>query len=575
MNNKISLILIIIFSALVVQAQDTPPPDTTWESDPLDVLESKKKTEAVEPTVPEFKDIPASGGEPKVEPTAEIDTGTPKDIPKEISKETLNDVLKEIPKETPKETAKEILKEDVKPALEKFAQPIAPVGGSGPDYSKESEFHRIYKTYNEQPTSVEVWGKVVGSKESKNYKVQKGDTLSGISKTFFGDPFFWPKVWSLNHGQILNPHEIEPGLNVQFFPGSMEDAPSLELAAAEKKGEAVVGAVEKAATVTKEAVVEMPKARKKYAPLLKILPDSLPQYKIGTDRSAPLELQIQSSKSFSSALQYLTYYINDTPIDGVGVVTGTELNLKTANEFQYIYVRMDSVGADKGYVVQKNVGPISNSQQKGRAGHMVEVEGEIEVLEPVNEQKNIYRAIVKKAIQPIEVGAILTSGKMPMINASAGQLTSGIGAKIIGGQYDRKRALFSSDSLVFLDGGASQGIQEGQSLGIFADGRIRNKTSNAVINDRMIGVVKIVRVTQNFATAYVVKASDDILLGDYVGGQMVQAATEEAMQPAASHTEPSGSANGESNGESEIQFDEAPSESPSPDSGTEDSELEL
>lgn len=569
MNNKISLILTIIFSALVAQAQDAPPPDTTWETDPLDVLESKKKPEVVEPSVPEFKDIPASGAEPKVEPTAEIDTDIPKDIPKEISKETPNDVPKEMPKETPKE----ILAEDVKPAPEKFTRTITSVDGSGPDYSKESEFHRIYKTYNEQPTSVEVWDKIVASKESKNYKVQKGDTLSGISKTFFGDPLFWPKVWSLNHGQILNPHEIVPGLNVQFFPGSMEEAPSLELAAAEKKGEAVVGAEEKAAPEKKEAEAEMPKSRKKSAPLLKNLPDSLPQYKIGAGRTAPLELQIPAAPSFSSALQYLTYYINDAPIEGVGVVTGTELSLKTANEYQYIYVRLDSAGADKGYVVQKNVGPVSDPQQKGRAGHMVEVEGEIEVLEPVNEQKNIYRAIVKKAIQPVEVGAILTSGKMPMINSSAGQLTSGVGAKIIGGQYDRKRALFSSDSLVFLDGGASQGLQEGQSLGIFADGRIRNKTSNAVINDRMIGVVKIVRVTQNFATAYVVKASDDILLGDYVGGQMVQAAREEAVQPAASHAEPSEPANGES----EIQLDETPtpSESPSPDSGSEDSELEL
>lgn len=570
--NKISLILTIILSALVVQAQDAPPPDTTWESDPLDALESKKKPEVVEPTVPEFKDIPASDGEARVESAADTETSIPEDIPKAISKD-------ESPKDTPKETPKQVLMEEVTPAAENFKRTITSVEGSGPDYSKESEFHRIYKTYNEQPTSVEVWDKAVGSKESKNYNVQKGDTLSGISKTFFGDPLFWPKVWSLNHGQILNPHEIEPGLNVQFFPGSMEDAPSLELAAAEKTGEAVVGAEVKATPPQKEAEVEIPRSRKKkYAPLLRKLPDSLPAYKMGVDRSAPLELQIPAAKSFSSPLQYLTYYINDAPIEGVGVVTGTELSLKTANEYQYIYVRLDSTGTDKGYVVQKNVGPVSDPQQKGRAGHMVEVEGEVEVLEPVNEQKNIYRAIVKKAIQPVEVGAILTLGKVPMINASAGQLTSGVGAKIIGGQYDRRRALFSSDSLVFLDGGASQGLQEGQSLGIFADGRIRNKNSNAVINDRMIGVVKIVRVTQNFATAYVVKASDDVLLGDYVGGQTVQAATEEAAQPAASEAEPAASANGESSGESEMQFDEtpaAPSDSPSPDSGTDDSELEL
>jgi LysM repeat protein len=40
--------------------------------------------------------------------------------------------------------------------------------------------------------------------------VKKGDTLWGISEDYYGSPWTWPKVWSLNP-QIENPHWIYPG----------------------------------------------------------------------------------------------------------------------------------------------------------------------------------------------------------------------------------------------------------------------------------------------------------------------------------------------------------------------------
>lgn len=100
-----------------------------------------------------------------------------------------------------------------------------------PDFRLEKKFNTIYKAYNAQPTSVEAWGAVLSNRPSQIYVVQKGDTLWSISKTLFGDPLFWPKIWALNRMGIVNPHFITPGLQVMFYSGSEDMVPSLALGA--------------------------------------------------------------------------------------------------------------------------------------------------------------------------------------------------------------------------------------------------------------------------------------------------------------------------------------------------------
>lgn len=523
MSKKFSVMLGFIFCALLAQAQEAPS-DADWESDPLDVSE---------PSAPESSPPPA----PEVaEPTSEVP------LPTEVS---------------------------LPPTMEAS-------GGRGPDLLQEAEFHRVYKEYNEKPTSVEAWEKAIGNRRSEIYKVQNKDTLSGISTTFFGDPFFWPKIWALNSGSILNPHEIKPGMSVQFFPGSMDDAPTLQLGATESEEDKTLSmeSAEKALSKSSEetAGFVIPPPAKIYTPLMKSLPESLPPYKVGGvngDAEPKIRMDLQKTQ-FQSALEYLGYYIADAPVEGVGEITGMEMNMKSAGEFQYIFVRLEETG-DKVFVVQKNLEKVKDPES-GNKGQMVVIQGEIEVLEKVNEDKNIYRAIVKKAIEPVEVGAILTPGKMPMFSPVAGELVSGVSAKIMGGQFDKKRNLFGSSSLIFLDGGSGQGLQEGQALPIYADARIRNKKMDAVMNDRVIGTVKVIRVTPNFATAYVVKAMEEIQLGDYVGrvgAQAMAPTSAPSKDDELSLDEPS-AAPGE-----ELEFDESPSEETTPDSGTDDIDLEL
>ncbi|MCA9774528.1 MAG: LysM peptidoglycan-binding domain-containing protein, partial [Myxococcales bacterium] len=50
------------------------------------------------------------------------------------------------------------------------------------------------------------------------YVIHEGDTLWDVSGRFFGDPFYWPKLWEQND-YIANPHQIVPGDRVFLRPG--------------------------------------------------------------------------------------------------------------------------------------------------------------------------------------------------------------------------------------------------------------------------------------------------------------------------------------------------------------------
>lgn len=98
-----------------------------------------------------------------------------------------------------------------------------------PDLALEKKFYNIYKTYNINPTSIDVWAAATSKQTLREYLVQKGDTLWSISSILFGDPNFWPKIWALNKQGILNPHFIKPNSKIYFFMGDKDSSPTLSL----------------------------------------------------------------------------------------------------------------------------------------------------------------------------------------------------------------------------------------------------------------------------------------------------------------------------------------------------------
>lgn len=50
-----------------------------------------------------------------------------------------------------------------------------------------------------------------GGQSTRTYTVQAGDSLSKISKQFYGNPSEYMKIFEANRNQLSNPNEIKPG----------------------------------------------------------------------------------------------------------------------------------------------------------------------------------------------------------------------------------------------------------------------------------------------------------------------------------------------------------------------------
>ncbi len=57
----------------------------------------------------------------------------------------------------------------------------------------------------------DVTGGGTTSGEPRKYVVRKGDSLSKIAKTMYGDMKMWKKIYEANKATIKNPDVIHPG----------------------------------------------------------------------------------------------------------------------------------------------------------------------------------------------------------------------------------------------------------------------------------------------------------------------------------------------------------------------------
>lgn len=91
------------------------------------------------------------------------------------------------------------------------------------------EMQALRLSRNLRPISDEQWKSIAGERSPENYEIVRGDTLYDISQRFFGDGKYWPKIWAINNGRVLNPHLIYPGNRIAFNPGSGSSLPSIDV----------------------------------------------------------------------------------------------------------------------------------------------------------------------------------------------------------------------------------------------------------------------------------------------------------------------------------------------------------
>jgi hypothetical protein len=387
-----------------------------------------------------------------------------------------------------------------------------------PDLNKEAKFHHIYEQYNAQPTDAEKWQSALGEAHTQTYDVQRGDTLWDISDTLFADSDFWPKVWSLNVETIGNPHEIDVGQRIQFTPGTAGEPP--QLLVTKKNADGILGNGHDLIQDEKPqgpikfdlSKVNIPPPSHPPRPVTAI-PGSLPKWKYGGAPSEVVSLDLQSPKvDFGHPPEILTAYVSDVPPASIGKVTEIEAGVDAAVEYQYVVVQLPEKTTEKNLLVVKDGGEIKDPNT-GEKGHVIRVLGELEIQDEVNPDRHLYRAMVTRSVDLIEVGNELVLGKVPVYDTSTSVAKGTAAAEVIGGADGMDRKIFGSHTLIFLNGGSGKGMVTGSVYPLYKKQSLRAPTDE-VQNPRQIGHVKVLKVGNNFATAVITDAKEDVQIGD-------------------------------------------------------------
>jgi hypothetical protein len=360
-----------------------------------------------------------------------------------------------------------------------------------PDFGKEAKFHDIYQKFNSAPTSEETWAKAFTDTKPKIYTVNKGDTLWDVSKVLFADPLFWPKIWSFNTSEIMNPHEIKPNWKLQFLPGTLEAPPVLVVAEVEG--------------------VKLPPPKRLYPPAAKI-PDSLPEYGF----NLPVPEKSEFKKLDRSALRRITSLplpveIMESRPEVMGEVMEFDDGARVASDTRNIYIKLED---DLGPGVYTSV----KSIDKSRYGYVIVYGAEIEVLERINDSENIYRAKILKMINQVEAEDEIIQGAIPNVEVDETPLASQAPLmRIVGGYRSPTDSVFAAYSFVFINGGTDQGLSAGDSLKVYQDPKIRWEKTKIKKAFYEVGKLKLLRVYEDVSTGYILNTQTELREGDFVG----------------------------------------------------------
>ncbi len=108
-----------------------------------------------------------------------------------------------------------------------FSQATAAIAATSATVSQEQEAARLAKQL--KPINDATWSTVASAKATDRYTVTKGDTLYDLSKKLFNDSKYWPKLWAVNNGNILNPHLLKPGMTITFSSGTATQLPEVSV----------------------------------------------------------------------------------------------------------------------------------------------------------------------------------------------------------------------------------------------------------------------------------------------------------------------------------------------------------
>lgn len=355
------------------------------------------------------------------------------------------------------------------------------------------------------------WNEIAGAKINDTYDVVKGDNLWDISKRLFGNSFYWPKVWALNHG-IPNPHVIDPGQKLAFTAGSSESLPKLAPAAQPtsssegiEKANAQISTDPTVGSTREDGSREYDKIPPgKWAPE-KASDDTKNYDEYGIDK----ELKIKIPVRFSFRIPEIA---NDTTIPYLGEIVSTRREGNGIANHDAVFLKSNSQDLQVGTTYTIFSEPeFVRERRSDRTAYIYKTAGEVKI---VGVKDELYIGVITSQYDIITRGMKLYP-LLPLVtdNKPAPARTALEALVVMSPDISTRNS--AQYRFIHLDRGIEDGVQIGNVFRIYD---YYDPVTQAKITDSDFLVnadAIVIHATAQFSTALVLRSHDTFTRGDF------------------------------------------------------------
>ncbi|MGZ6141866.1 MAG: LysM peptidoglycan-binding domain-containing protein [Myxococcales bacterium] len=363
----------------------------------------------------------------------------------------------------------------------------------------------------------------------EEYTIIKGDTLWDLSQKFLNNPWYWPKIWSLNPG-IENPHWIYPGNKLRIVPGEGGAQAPAQVQAQPPAEEQQPGVDAEAANAPPE---EAPAAEEAST---SVTPPASPDLEVMRSNSREAS---NNSVSVSGKLAFTPPPV--VTVRSSGLVTpeeranaGTldasfeEKELLATYDTAYVNFKGGSpVKPGDKLVIFRPVGDVIDPISHQKLADQTKTVGVSKVLAVDGDRVTVQ---IERTFEEIGRGDLVKPWVAQEKRVAPKPNTADVQGVIVQA-VNPGLSTFGESNEVFIDRGTADGVQEGNTFAVvrhgdglsnvmvtksYAEGAGGKLASSVKTPDENVGLLLVVDAKEHLSTAVVVKSVRELQSGDVV-----------------------------------------------------------
>lgn len=341
------------------------------------------------------------------------------------------------------------------------------------------------------------------------YTIRPGDTLWDLSGRFLNNPWYWPKVWSFNP-EIVNPHWIEPGNVLKFYP-SAEEAPARVEPAPATPG------IVMAPDQPEEPDVEPPRELEDFSKADMTAPAPVEEEE-EVNVAGPYKIGYVAPKTVMARRET---FVTPREVEGSGTLVAAfeeKLMLSTLDRAYANFKSAADMVPGETYIIYRTERPIRHPITKELLGYQSKILG---TAKAVAVDDKVVTVVIGVTNEPMERGDLLGPWTEKLVRPVQ-QRPNGrtLDGHIVAAMVDIM-TMVGEQHVVFVDRGRADGVEEGNVFRVVRSGDLADLPLGAIPNDprypkEIVGDLLVIDVKENTSTALVTRSLRELAIGDRV-----------------------------------------------------------